>query len=103
MVGVAASPSIPFLALSLGALGLFSRNYHPTGLLIISRVVAEQGRGMGWHGMGGGLRIGAGPADVGAALADGWRWRPIARLLVIPFRLTLVLLLVARLTSHTAI
>ncbi len=32
MVGVAASPSIPFLALSLGALGLFSGIYHPTGL-----------------------------------------------------------------------
>src|SRR5436309_8625518 len=53
MLGVAASPSIPLLAVSLGALGLFSGIYHPTGLSIISRAVAEQGRGMGWHGMGG--------------------------------------------------
>ncbi|HLQ42654.1 MAG TPA: MFS transporter, partial [Thermoplasmata archaeon] len=82
MVAVAASPSIPFLALSLGALGLFSGIYHPTGLSIISRVVAEQGRGMGWHGMGGSLGIAAGPAFVGATLAIGWSWRSVAGLLV---------------------
>jgi len=46
MAGVAASPSIPLVAVSLGALGLFSGVYHPTGLSIISRVVVEQGRGM---------------------------------------------------------
>src|SRR2546425_3649 len=71
MLGVAASPSIPLLTVSLGALGLFSGIYHPTGLSIISRAVAEQGRGMGWHGMGGSLGIAAGPAYVGTALALG--------------------------------
>ena len=71
MAGVAVSPSIPLLAVSLGALGLFSGVYHPTGLSIISRVVVEQGRGMGWHGMGGSLGIASGPAYVGAALAVG--------------------------------
>src|SRR6266702_3006755 len=75
MAGVAASPSIPLLAVSLGALGLFSGVYHPTGLSIISRVVVEQGRGMGWHGMGGSLGIAAGPAYVGAVLAVGLSWR----------------------------
>src|SRR2546428_501179 len=70
MLGVAASPSIPLLTVSLGALGLFSGIYHPTGLSIISRAVAEQGRGMGWHGMGGSLGIAAGPAYVGTALAS---------------------------------
>ena len=93
MVGVAASPSIPFLALSLGALGLFSGIYHPTGLSIISRVVAEQGRGMGWHGMGGSLGIAAGPAFVGATLAIGGSWRSVAGLLVIPGLVALLLLL----------
>src|SRR2546428_1308 len=84
MVGVGASPSIPVLALSLGALGLFSGIYHPTGLSIISGVVAEQGRGMGWHGMGGSLGIAAGPAFVGAMLAIGWAWRAPAPLPVLP-------------------
>src|SRR6266571_5892921 len=93
MVGVAASPSIPFLALSLGALGLFSGIYHPTGLSIISRVVAEQGRGMGWHGMGGSLGIAAGPAFVGATLAIGGSWRSVAGLLIIPGLVALLLLL----------
>ena len=102
MVGVAASPSIPLLAVSLGSLGLFSGIYHPTGLSIISRVVAEQGRGMGWHGMGGSLGIAAGPAYVGAALAVGWGWRPIAGLLVIPGLVALVLLVVARLPAETS-
>src|SRR5437899_1179156 len=97
MVGVGASPSIPVLALSLGALGLFSGIYHPTGLSIISRVVAEQGRGMGWHGMGGSLGIAAGPAFVGAMLAIGWSWRSVAALLVIPSLVALLLLFVARL------
>src|SRR2546426_217946 len=97
MVGVVASPSIPVLALSLGALGLFSGIYHPTGLSIISGVVAEQGRGMGWHGMGGSLGIAAGPAFVGAMLAIGWSWRSVAALLVIPSLVALLLLFVARL------
>src|SRR2546422_11238367 len=97
MLGVAASPSIPLLTVSLGALGLFSGIYHPTGLSIISRVVAEQGRGMGWHGMGGSLGIAAGPAFVGAMLAIGWSWRSVAALLVIPSLVALLLLFVARL------
>ena len=97
MVGVAASPSIPLLAVSLGALGLFSGIYHPTGLSIISRAVVEQGRGMGWHGMGGSLGIAAGPVYVGTALAFGWSWRPVAGLLVIPGLVALALLAVARL------
>ena len=100
MGGVAASPSIAVLALSLGALGLFSGIYHPTGLSIISRAVAEQGRGMGWHGMGGSLGIAAGPAFVGATLAVGWSWRSVAGLMVLPGLVALLLLLVARLPSE---
>ncbi len=97
MLAVAASPSIPLLAVSLGALGLFSGVYHPTGLSIISRVVSEQGRGMGWHGMGGSLGLAAGPAYVAAGLAIGWPWRLVAGLLVIPALLAAFLLVVARL------
>jgi len=102
MVGVAASPSIPFLAVSLGALGLFSGIYHPTGLSIISRTVAEQGRGMGWHGMGGSLGIAAGPAFVGATLAIGWSWRPVAATMVVLPLIALLLLLVVRLPASVS-
>src|SRR3989449_831482 len=102
MLGVAASPSVPLLAVSLGALGLFSGIYHPTGLSIISRAVAEQGRGMGWHGMGGSLGIASGPAYVGTALAVGWSWRPVASLLVIPGLVSLALLTFARLPTETS-
>src|SRR2546428_7936857 len=74
MAAVAASPSVPVLAASLGALGLFSSAYHPTGLSVISRTVTEQGRGMGWHGMGGSLGIAAGPPDLGGAPPVGAAW-----------------------------
>src|SRR3989454_7510439 len=95
MLGVAASPSIPLLTVSLGALGLFSGIYHPTGLSIISRAVAEQGRGMGWHGMGGSLGIAAGPAFVGTALSIGWSWRLVAGALILPAVAAASLLLIA--------
>jgi len=84
MAAVALSPSVPVLAVSLGALGFASAIYHPTGLAVISRGVAEQGRAMGWHGMGGSLGIAAGPAFVGAALSIGWSWRLVAGALILP-------------------
>lgn len=107
MAAIAASPTIPVLAVSLGALGLSSSIYHPTGLSAISRSVAEQGRGMGWHGMGGSLGIASGPAFVGTMLSLGWSWRVLAALLVIPAAIGMLLLLSNRLpqqdkTSHDA-
>ncbi len=97
MAAVAASPSVPILAASLGALGLFSGAYHPTGLSVISRTVTEQGRGMGWHGMGGSLGIAAGPTYVGATIAFGSSWRLVAGSLILPAVIAGVLLLVERL------
>src|SRR5213078_3234834 len=85
MAAIALSSSVPVLAVSLGALGFSSAIYHPTGLAVISRrVVAEQGRAMGWHGMGGSLGIAAGPAFVGVALSLGWSWRLVAGALILP-------------------
>src|SRR5436853_330574 len=95
MAAVAVSPSIPALAVSLGALGFSSAIYHPTGLAAISRRVAEQGRAMGWHGMGGSLGIAAGPAFVGAALSIGWSWRLVAGALILPAVAAASLLLIA--------
>lgn len=103
MAAVAASPSIPLLAASLGALGFFSAVYHPTGLSVISRSVVEQGRGMGWHGMGGSLGIAAGPAFVGATLSWGWSWRLVAGLLILPAIAAATLLLTNRLPDDATL
>ncbi len=97
LVGIAGSPSIPTLAVGLGTLGLFSGIYHPTGLSVISRTVAEQGRGMGWHGMGGSVGIASGPAAVGAILAVGGSWRLAAAALIVPPLIATALLLAERL------
>src|SRR5256712_7176206 len=93
LAGVALSPSIPALAVGLGTLGLFSGIYHPTGLSVISRTVADPGRGMGWHGMGGSLGIASGPAAVGAVLAFGGSWRLAAAALIVPSLIATALLL----------
>jgi len=84
LAAVASSPSLPLLAGSLAALGLFSGIYHPTGLSLISRRVKEPGRGFGWHGMGGSLGVALGPAAVGSLLAAGWPWRSVAAILILP-------------------
>ncbi len=96
LAAVALSPSLMALAASLASLGFFSGIYHPTGLSFISRTVREQGRGMGWHGMGGSLGIAVGPAAVGALLAAGWPWRSVASVLLGPPIFALALLQVAR-------
>jgi MFS family permease len=87
---------------SLAALGFFSAVYHPTGLSVISRDVAEQGRGMGWHGMGGSLGVAAGPAFVGATLSFGWSWRAVAAVLILPAIVAAALLLANRLPDRVA-
>ncbi len=101
MAAIALSSSVPVLAVSLGALGFSSAIYHPTGLAVISRRVAEQGRAMGWHGMGGSLGIAAGPAFVGVALSLGWSWRLVAGALILP-AIAVASLLLARPLPHDA-
>jgi MFS family permease len=83
LVSMALSTSLVPLGVSLAALGLASGVYHPTALSAISRAVEEQGRGMGWHGMGGSLGIALGPAFATAALTLGWSWRTTVGLLVL--------------------
>jgi MFS family permease len=99
---MAVSPTLPWLALSLAALGLSSGIYHPTALAAISRSVEAQGRGMGWHGMGGSLGIALGPAFVGTALAAGWPWRMAAALLTLPILLGAAWLVARRLPFSRA-
>ncbi|MGI0149619.1 MAG: MFS transporter [Thermoplasmata archaeon] len=103
LASIALSPSLPVLAVSLAALGLFSGIYHPTALAAISRAVEEQGRGMGWHGMGGSLGIALGPAFVGGALTIGWSWRTVLGPLVVLPVLGAILLATRPLPESTMI
>ena len=102
LAAMALSPTLPWLAVSLAALGLSSGIYHPTALSAISRSVEAQGRGMGWHGMGGSLGIALGPAFVGVALTTGWPWRTTAALLILPALLGLAWLSAGRLPTSRA-
>jgi MFS family permease len=62
------------LALSLSLLGLSSSMYHPSAIAMISREVREQGKGLGYHGMGGSLGIALGPLIASLlVLAVDWR------------------------------
>ncbi len=96
MAAVSLSPSVAALAGALAALGLFSGIYHPTGLAVISRHVREQGRGMGWHGMGGSLGIAIEPALVGALIALQVPWRVAAAAMAGPATAAFLLLFVQR-------
>ncbi|TLZ66135.1 MAG: MFS transporter [Methanobacteriota archaeon] len=92
MAAVALSRTLPLLVGSLAALGIASGIYHPTGLAYISRHVREQGRGMGWHGMGGSLGVATGPAVVGALIALQVPWRYAAGAMAVPAILAFFLL-----------
>src|SRR5439155_270230 len=103
MASVAVSPSIPALAASLGALGFSSAIYHPTGLAVISRRVAEQG-GLAFlpHFVGPGLFVlalacGAVGQVASGRLAD--RPRPERTLFALSFVGALLLLLLALFVS----
>jgi len=91
---VSLSRTLPELAVSLAALGIAAGAYHPTALAFISRHVQEQGRGMGWHGMGGSLGIALEPAAVAGLLALGLPWREVAAAMAVPAILAFAVLAV---------
>ncbi len=62
------------LTLGLSLLGLSCSIYHPMGIAMISREVRQQGKGLGYHGMGGSLGIALGPFTASLLLlVMGWR------------------------------
>src|SRR5207247_220162 len=98
MAAIALSSSVPVLAVSLGALGFSSAIYHPTGLAVISRRVAEQGRAMGWHGMAGSRGVAAGQVASGRLAG---RPRPERTLFALSLVGALLLLLLALFVSSS--
>lgn len=63
------------LTLALGALGLFSGIYHPTGLGLISKEITRVSVGMGLNGMFGNLGLASAPLLTGLVT---WLWGPRA-------------------------
>ena len=77
------APSVPVIAVALGLWGLSASVYHPAGLALISKGVAERGTGFAYHGMAGNAGIALGPL-VTALLLLVAGWRVVTALLVLP-------------------
>jgi MFS family permease len=77
------------LAVALALLGLFSSTYHPSAIAMISREVREQGKGLGYHGMGGSLGIALGPL-IASLLTLAVDWRTVFLLFSAPAVILLV-------------
>jgi len=71
---VAASASVPMLAISLFALGIFSAIYHPIGSAIIVANTSRLGHALGINGVWGNMGAALAPG-ITAALAGAFGWR----------------------------
>ena len=80
---VALSQTLLQLAVALALLGLFLSPHHPAGTALITREVRQQGRGFGYHGMGGSLGVALGPL-IAALLLLTLEWRAIIALFSLP-------------------
>jgi MFS family permease len=74
LFALAAAPGLRSLTIVLAFLGGFAGLYHPAGTTMISLGVRQQGKAMGWHGMGGNLGLALTPL-LAAALAGAVGWR----------------------------
>lgn len=77
------APSVPAIAAALVLWGAAASVYHPAGLSLISKGVAERGRGFALHGMAGNVGIAGGPlaATLLLVVVD---WRTAAAVLAVP-------------------
>ncbi|MFQ5986119.1 MAG: MFS transporter [Thermoplasmata archaeon] len=86
---VALAQTLLQLTLALALLGLFLSPHHPAGTAMITREVRQQGRGFGYHGMGGSIGVALGPF-VAALLLLSLEWRAVFALFVLPALVVLV-------------
>ena len=97
---VALSQTLLQLAFALALLGLFLSPHHPAGTALITREIRQQGRGFGYHGMGGSLGVALGPL-VAAVLLLSLEWRAIIALFALP-AVAVLIGMVARAPSEQA-
>ncbi|MBI5117421.1 MFS transporter [Candidatus Poribacteria bacterium] len=69
--------SVAALAIGLAAMGAFISLYHPAGTALVTMQVKEVGKGLGYHGMGGGMGVAVAPglAALLAAVSVKYGWR----------------------------
>lgn len=83
LVLVSRAATLAELTLGLALLGLSCSPYHPAATAMITREVREQGRGLGYHGMGGSLGIALGPLTASLLLL-AVDWRTVLLLFALP-------------------
>ncbi|MFW5911302.1 MAG: MFS transporter [Halolamina sp.] len=80
---ISTSPAVVAIAVALVLWGVAASVYHPAGLALISKGVAERGRGFALHGMAGNVGIAAGPLATTVMLAF-MPWETVAVVLAVP-------------------
>ncbi len=71
---VAASPSLPVLAVALALLGAAIGFYHPAGTAMVSTVTKRRGMAFAAHGIAGNVGVALAPVvSIGIAIAVDWR------------------------------
>lgn len=74
---ISAARSAVAFSVGLAALGAFISLYHPAGTTLVTTQVKQVGKGLGYHGMGGGIGVAVAPAlaTMLAALSPKYGWR----------------------------
>ena len=80
---VSLAPNLVTLAVAIAVWGVTASVYHPAGLSLLSKSVAQRGTALGYHGIGGNLGIALGPLAT-ALLLLAFDWRIVAAALTVP-------------------
>lgn len=74
---ISTARSVSAFTVGLAALGAFISLYHPAGTTLVTTQVRHVGKGLGYHGMGGGLGVAVSPAlaTMLAVLSPRYGWR----------------------------
>jgi MFS family permease len=80
---LAVAPGVTAITLALVLWGVSASVYHPAGLSLISKGVADRGTGFAYHGIAGNVGIGVGPLVAATSLLF-LEWRTVAAVLAVP-------------------
>ena len=74
---IATTTSVIAFSIGLAALGAFISLYHPAGTTLVTTQVRQVGKGLGYHGMGGGMGVAVAPAlaTMLAVVSPQYGWR----------------------------
>lgn len=82
LVSLARSPTE--MAIALALLGSSASLYHPAGLSLVTRVVRQRGKALGYHGMAGSAALALAPLIAGYLSDAAGSWRAVYVILAIP-------------------